>query len=78
MAELLSTFTPVAMSRGLRRVVRIEVEHRFGVSEHEAFDYITELTNWAAHWPRFVRLDPGSRWREPGGRARLTLRVLAR
>jgi hypothetical protein len=66
------------MRRGLRRVVRIEVEHRFGVSVREGFDYITELTNWPAYWPRFVRLDPGSRWRDPGDRARLTLRMLAR
>ena len=66
------------MSRGLRRVVRIEVEHRFGVSVHEGFDYITEPANWPAYWPRFVRLDPDSRWREPGDRARLTLRMLAR
>lgn len=66
------------MSRGRRRVVRIEVEHRFGVSVREGFDYITELTNWPAYWPRFVRLDPGSRWRDPGDRARLTLQMLAR
>ena len=66
------------MSRGLRRVVRIEVEHRFGVYVHEGFDYITEPANWPAYWPRFVRLDPDSRWREPGDRARLTLRMLAR
>jgi hypothetical protein len=61
-----------------RRVVRIEVAHPFGVSVHEGFDYITESANWPAYWPRFVRLDPASRWRAPGDRARLTLRVLAR
>jgi hypothetical protein len=66
------------MSQQLRRVVRIEVEHRFGVSVHAGFEYITEPANWPAYWPRFVRLDHGSRWREPGDRARLTLRMLAR
>lgn len=66
------------MSRGPRRVVRIEVEHRFGISIDEGFHYITEPANWPAYWPRFVRLDRGSRWREPGDRARLTLRMLAR
>ena len=58
-------------------MIRIEVEHRFGVSVHQGFDYITEPANWPAYWPRFVRLDP-TRWREPGDRARLTLRMLAR
>jgi hypothetical protein len=77
-SEPLSTFIPLATSRGRRRVVRIEVERRFGVSVHEGFDYITELTNWPAYWPRFVRLDRGSRWRAPGDRARITLRMLAR
>jgi hypothetical protein len=61
-----------------RGEVRIEVERRFGVSVREGFDYITDPTNWPAYWPRFVRLDPGSRWRAPGDRARLTLRMLAR
>jgi hypothetical protein len=56
----------------------IEVERRFEVSVREGFDYITEPANWSAYWPRFVRLDPASRWRDPGDRARLTLRMLGR
>ena len=59
-------------------MVRIEVQHRFGVAVREGFNYITEPENWPAYWPRFVRLDPSSRWRAPGDRARLTLRMLAR
>jgi Polyketide cyclase / dehydrase and lipid transport len=59
-------------------VVRVEVAHRFDVSVAEGFDYITEPANWPAYWPRFVRLDRESRWREPGDRTRLTLRMLAR
>jgi Polyketide cyclase / dehydrase and lipid transport len=66
------------MRRAARGEVRIEVERRFGVSVREGFDYIADPTNWPAYWPRFVRLDPASRWREPGDRARLTLRMLAR
>jgi hypothetical protein len=59
-------------------VIRIEVERRFGVSVRDGFDYITEPANWPAYWPRFVRLDPASRWRDRGDRARLTLRMLGR
>jgi hypothetical protein len=66
------------MSRGARGVVRIEVERRFEVSVREGFDYITDPANWPEYWPRFVRLDPDSRWREPGDRSRLTLRMLGR
>jgi hypothetical protein len=54
------------------------VAHQFGVSVGEGFEYITDPANWPAYWPQFVRLDPTSRWREPGDRARLTLRLLAR
>jgi hypothetical protein len=66
------------MSRGLRRVVRIEVEHRFGVSVHDGFEYRTEPANWPAYWPRFVRLDRGPRWHARGDRARITVRMLGR
>jgi hypothetical protein len=61
-----------------RRAIRIEVAHQLGVSVGEGFRYITDPTKWPAYWPGFVRLDPASRWREPGDRARLTLRLLAR
>lgn len=66
------------MSRPDRQVVRVEVAHQFGVPVDDGFGYITDPSNWPAYWPRFVRLDPASRWREPGDRARLTLRLLAR
>ena len=58
--------------------VRIEVESRFGVSPHEGFAYITDPENWPEYWPDLVRIEPGSRWREPGDRARLVLRLLGR
>jgi Polyketide cyclase / dehydrase and lipid transport len=60
------------------RVVRTEIQRRFPFAVREGFDYITDPGNWSAYWPRFVRLDPGSQWREPGDRARLTLRMLGR
>jgi hypothetical protein len=52
----------------IRRVVRIEVEHRFGVSFHEGFDYMTEPANWPAYWPRFVPTGARPVLRAPGGR----------
>jgi uncharacterized protein YndB with AHSA1/START domain len=60
------------------RDVRIEVQRRFPVSIEEGFDYITDPARWPEYWPRFVRLDPSSRWRSPGDRARITLRMLGR
>jgi uncharacterized protein YndB with AHSA1/START domain len=58
--------------------VRIEMQRRFPVSIEEGFDYITDPARWPEYWPRFVRLDPSSRWRSPGDRARITLRMLGR
>jgi uncharacterized protein YndB with AHSA1/START domain len=58
--------------------VRIEVERRLPVSVHDGFDYITDPSNWPEYWPRLVRITSASRWREPGDRARLVLRMLHR
>jgi pimeloyl-ACP methyl ester carboxylesterase len=58
--------------------VRMELGRRFPVSPSEGFDYIADLANWPEYWPRLVRIDPGSRWREPGDRTRLSLRMLGR
>ena len=58
--------------------IRIEVDRRFEVSVREGFDYITDPANRPEYWPRFVRLDPASRWHDRGDRARLTLRLLGR
>jgi hypothetical protein len=59
-------------------MTRIEVQTRFDVSLHEGFDYITNMDNWPQYWPGLVRIEPDSRWREPGDRARLVLRLLGR
>ena len=58
--------------------VRIEMNRRFGVTVRDGFDYITDPNNWPQYWPDLVRIEPGSRWREPGDRARLVLRLLGR
>ena len=58
--------------------IRIELERRLPVSVHDGFDYITDPVNWPEYWPRLVRIASASRWREPGDRARLALRMLRR
>jgi hypothetical protein len=59
-------------------VVRVEDTHRFAVSIEQGFAFITDTANWPEYWPSFVRLEPGSRWGEPGDTARLVTRLLGR
>jgi hypothetical protein len=59
-------------------LVRIEEERRFAVPVRDGFDYITDPANWPEYWPGLVSIDPEARWREPGDRATLTLRMLGR
>jgi uncharacterized protein YndB with AHSA1/START domain len=58
--------------------MHIEVEDRLPVSVHDGFDYITDPEHWPEYWPRLVRIDSARRWREPGDRAILVLRMLGR
>jgi uncharacterized protein YndB with AHSA1/START domain len=58
--------------------IRVEVDRRLPVSVHDGFDYITDPTNWPEYWPRLVRIASAVRWREPGDRACLVLRMLGR
>jgi hypothetical protein len=58
--------------------VRLELECAFDVPLRHAFDYITDPRNWPEYWPGLIRVEAGSRWREPGDRARLVLRLLGR
>jgi uncharacterized protein YndB with AHSA1/START domain len=58
--------------------IRIEVEHRLPVSVRDGFDYITDPNNWPEYWPRLVRITSARRWREPGDRACVVLRMLRR
>ena len=59
-------------------MVRVEDTHRYAVRVDRAFAFITDTANWPAFWPSFVRLEPGSRWGEPGDTARLVTRLLGR
>jgi uncharacterized protein YndB with AHSA1/START domain len=58
--------------------IRIEAQHRLPVSVHDGFDYITDPNNWPEYWPRLVRIASATRWREPGDRACVVLRMLRR
>ena len=58
--------------------MRVEAEHRFPVSVRDGFEYITDQANWPEYWPNLVRIEPGSRWGEPGDVTRMVLRVLRR
>lgn len=59
-------------------MIRIEARQRFPVPVQDGFDYITAVRNWPDYWPRLVAVAPESRWRVPGDRARLVLRLLGR
>ena len=58
--------------------MRVERDHRFPVPVHDGFAYITDQANWPQYWPGLVRIEPGSRWGEPGDVTRMVLRVLRR
>jgi uncharacterized membrane protein len=58
--------------------IRIAVEQHLPVSVRDGFDYITNPVNWREYWPRLVRVDSATRWREPGDRAWVVQRILGR
>ena len=58
--------------------VRVEAAHRFGVPVTRGFAYITDQANWPSYWPGLVRIEPGSRWSEPGDETRLVVKLLGR
>jgi pimeloyl-ACP methyl ester carboxylesterase len=58
--------------------VRLEVTYGFAIPLRDGFDYIVEPRNWPEYWPGLVRVQPGSRWRAPGDRARVVMRLLGR
>jgi hypothetical protein len=59
-------------------MVRIEHERVFQTPLERGFSAITDIGNWPAYWPGLVRVDPDSRWRNPGDEARVILRLLGR
>jgi uncharacterized protein YndB with AHSA1/START domain len=58
--------------------MRVEASRRFPVSVREGFDYITDPANWPRYWPGFIRIEPDSRWSEPGDVTRIVVRLLGR
>jgi Polyketide cyclase / dehydrase and lipid transport len=58
--------------------MRLELTHRFAIPLRDGFDYIVEPRNWPEYWPGLIRVQPGSRWRAPGDRARVVMRLLGR
>ena len=59
-------------------MVRVEHEHRFGVSPEAGFAFITDTSNWPRYWPGFVSMRPGSRWQAPGDETRIVSKLLGR
>jgi Polyketide cyclase / dehydrase and lipid transport len=58
--------------------MRVELRHRFEVALEDGFDYIVDPRNWPNYWPGLISVEPGSRWRAPGDRARVVMRLLGR
>ena len=58
--------------------IRVEAEQHLPVPLRDGYDYITNPANWPEYWPRLVRVESAPRWREPGDRAALVLRMLRR
>ena len=61
-------------------MVLIEIKHRFPIPVTKAFAYITDLNNWPAYWPDFVRMeDPANaKWNKPGDAVVIVLKLLNR
>ena len=61
-------------------MVRIEVSHTFPVPVSEAFAYITDMRNWPAYWPDFIRIENPSeaKWSKPGDKATVVIKLLNR
>lgn len=55
-----------------------EISRRFAFPLHDGYDYITDVARWPEYWPGLIRVAPGSRWAQPGDRARLTMKLLGR
>lgn len=58
--------------------MRLELTRRFPVPLHDGFDYIVDPGNWPEYWPDLIRVQPESRWRAPGDRAGVVMRLLGR
>jgi hypothetical protein len=58
--------------------MRLEVTHRFAIALSDGFEYIVDPGNWPQYWPDLICVRPGSRWRRPGDRAHVVMRLLGR
>ena len=58
--------------------VHVAISKRFAFPLRAGYEYISDLGRWPEYWPNLIRLDPESRWSQPGDTARLTLRLLGR
>jgi hypothetical protein len=58
--------------------MRLELTRAFPVPLREGFDYIVDPGNWPAYCPGLIRVQPGARWREPGDRTGVVMRLLGR
>ncbi len=54
------------LGRSMTQPVRIDVNTLLGITLREGFDYITTPNNWPQYGRDLVRIEPGSRWQEPG------------
>lgn len=61
-------------------MIRIERKHAFLVPVSEAFAYITDMNNWPAYWPDFVRIhNPATaQWNQAGDTVTIVLKLLNR
>lgn len=56
--------------------MQLAISRHFAFPLRLGYDYITDLGRWPEYWPGLIRVEPGSRWSQPGDTARLTLRLL--
>ena len=61
-------------------MARLEVTRDLPVALRAGFDYITNVENWPAYWPKLVEIPERDsvRWREPGDRAAVVIDVRGR
>ena len=57
---------------------RVEAAHRYDVSVERGFAFVTNMANWSAFWPGYVRLAEDSRWAASDDTARLVTRLFGR
>jgi hypothetical protein len=61
-------------------MIRVEEKHTFPVPLSKAFSYITNMDNWPAYWPDFVRIHnpTDAQWGQPGDKITIVMKLLNR